>query len=263
MHTGQIKEKLKPAHEELKDKGVCDAKYVKRARGAWDVIYDDVRGSATRELPKTASSNEPPTLSLEAMLRERGIANPAELASKHAERKILDAIENFDDRKRHGEDIGAGWLGKAIRSKEPFGFRKGYRRQESSKPGLGREAKRIASEKSPGKKELPVQPALDAVKKRKRSEFLAMIEQISVSQRDSLEIEAIRRAHQGGDRFRADHIQRLRREGESLEDAGVIRQQFWWEYILTPSEASDPNALVTNQAYGHSSEGSLALPEKD
>lgn len=101
MHTGQIKEKLKPAHEELKDKGVCDAKYVKRARGSWEVIYDDFRHSK-KQLSAVATNIDAPVSLLETLLCDRGIANAKELVCKYDEDRIREAIANFDDRKQHG-----------------------------------------------------------------------------------------------------------------------------------------------------------------
>ena len=235
MHTGQIKEKLKPAHEELKDKGVCDAKYVKRARGAWDVIYEDVRQTKAR-LDGVASNIDMPVSTLEALLCDRGIANAKELISKYDENRIRDAIENFDDRKKHGEDIGAGWLGKAIVHPEGFSFRKGYKSRKLSEPNSAKTGA-SKSDEIDLKRETEAQDLQDAVKRRRRADFLEQIALYSCDERDALEIEGIRRAHAAGNRFIADHVQRLRRHGETLETAGAIRQQLWWEYILDEVDA--------------------------
>lgn len=237
MHTGQIKEKLKPAHEELKDKGVCDAKYVKRARGSWDVVYDDVRQSRS-ELNASVVNDDQRLPSLEDLLAQRGIANAKELVSKYDEKRIKDAIENFDDRKAHGEDIGAGWLGKAIVHPEGFSFRKGFERQSTLKLKKARKAQPMREE-AEVVKEAEAEASQEAAKRIRRAEFLDRIAVISADERDSLETEAIRRAHAAGNRFIADHVQKLRREGESLESTGAIRQQFWWEYILTDAETHE------------------------
>lgn len=239
MHTGQIKEKLKPAHEELKDKGVFDAKYVKRARGAWDVIYDDVRISKP-ELSGAVGTISQHTPILEELLVQRGIANARELVSKYDEKRIKDAIENFDDRKAHGEDIGTGWLGKAIVHPEGFSFRKGFERQSPVKLKKAKKA-RPMSEEAGVLKEADAEANQEAARRIRRAEFLERVAVLSAEERDALETEAIRRAHAAGNRFIADHVQKLRREGESLEIAGAIRQQFWWEYILIDSEI--PQAL--------------------
>lgn len=237
MHTGQIKEKLKPAHEELKDKGVCDAKYVKRARGAWDVIYDDVRRNKSEIAGPVANDDQKP-LVLETLLSERGIANAKELVSKYDEKRIKDAIENFDDRKAHGEDIGAGWLGKAIVHPEGFSFRKGFER-ESAKKLKTTKKRRPMLNASESLKETEAEAAQQDARRIRNAEFIARISELSVQEREALEIDAIRRAHAAGNRLIADHVQKLRREGESLESTGAIRQQFWWEYILNEVETRE------------------------
>ncbi len=237
MHTGQIKEKLKAAHEELKDKGVFDAKYVKRARGAWDVIYDDVRQKRS-ELDSAIANDDHKPLLLETLLVERGIANAKELVSKYDEKRIKDAIENFDDRKAHGEDIGAGWLGKAIVHPEGFSFRKGFERHSPVKPTKAKKA-RPTRDDSESHKETHLEAEQEAAKKIRRAEFLDRIADLSADERESLETDAIRRAHAAGNRFIADHVQKLRREGEPLENTGAIRQQFWWEYILVSEDARE------------------------
>lgn len=237
MHTGQIKEKLKPAHEELKDKGVFDAKYVKRARGAWDVIYDDVRQNRSELAGAVANDDQKPLL-LETLLLERGIANAKELVSKYDEKRIKDAIENFDDRKAHGEDIGAGWLGKAIVHPEGFSFRKGFERQAPVKPATANKARQMR-DNSESYKETHLEADQEAAKKVRRAEFLDRIAAFSADEREALETDAIRRAHAAGNRFIADHVQKLRREGEPLENTGAIRQQFWWEYILACEETHE------------------------
>ncbi len=175
---------------------------------------------------------------LEDLLAQRGIANAKELVSKYDEKRIKDAIENFDDRKAHGEDIGAGWLGKAIVHPEGFSFRKGFERQSSVKLKRARKAQPMREE-AEVVKEAEAEASQEAAKRIRRAEFLDRIAVLSADERDSLETEAIRRAHAAGNRFIADHVQKLRREGESLESTGAIRQQFWWEYILTNAETHE------------------------
>lgn len=196
MHTGQIKEKLKPAHEELKDKGVCDAKYVKRARGSWDVVYDDVRQSRSELASSVANDDHRLTL-LENLLAQRGIANAKELVSKYDEKRIKDAIENFDDRKTHGEDIGAGWLGKAIVHPDGFSFRKGFERQSPMKPKKAKKAL-PTGEGAELEKEAEAEANQEAARRIRRAEFLDRIAVLSANERDSLETEAIRQAHAAG-----------------------------------------------------------------
>lgn len=245
MHTGQIKEKLKPAHDELKDKGVCDAKYIKRARGAWDVVYDDVRKAKESLAEKTASNDDAVSV-LVAALFKRGIANANELVAKHDAARIRQAIENFDDRKAHGEGLGAGWLGKAIVHPEGFAFRKGFRSAET----VAAEAeKRLKERERETARELLATAEREEfhfLAQRRRSEFSTRIASYSLEQREELETAAIQQAHAEGDGFVADLVQRARSTGESLECAGPIRQQFWWDYILEPQVESD--ATIEDQA---------------
>lgn len=124
MHTGQIKAKLKPGHEELRQRGFCDSEYVSHGRGDWEVVYTDLRKAPTREA-------NPEKHQLEVELERRGIENAAELVRKASVKRIEEAIENFDDRLRNGEDVGPGWLGKCITHRTPFGFRKGYQSKRS------------------------------------------------------------------------------------------------------------------------------------
>lgn len=120
MHTGQIKAKLKPGHDELRARGFCRSEYVTRGRGDWEVVYTDLR----RETPPAVATAASP---LVAELEKRGIKNAAELVDRASAKRIEEAVENYDDRRRAGEQLGPGWLGKCITHKTPFAFRKGYR----------------------------------------------------------------------------------------------------------------------------------------
>jgi hypothetical protein len=88
-------------------------------------------------------------------------------------------------------------------------------------------------------KETEAEAAQQDARRIRNAEFIARISELSVEERETLETDAIRRAHAAGNRFIADHVQKLRREGESLESTGAIRQQFWWEYILTEVESRE------------------------
>ena len=261
MHTGQIKEKLKPAHDELKDKGVCDAKFVKRARGAWDVVYDDVRKAKGNLSEKTASKDDVPD-QLAAALIQRGIANAGELIAKYDPMRIRQAIENFDDRKANGEDLGAGWLGKAIVHPEGFAFRKGYRSSEVIAAEIEKRWKQRSIEliqKSQAKAE---RDESNLLAQKRRSEFSTRIATYSQKQREELETAAIREAHLAGDGFVADHVQRARTAGESLENAGAIRQQFWWRYILGSEfggEGADEDPEFDRKEVAHSEDSQIVF----
>ncbi|QEG35833.1 replication initiator protein A [Bythopirellula goksoeyrii] len=131
MHTGQVKATLSKAHAELEEKGFCKSNYVRRGRGDWEVVYTDLRQD---QLPHKADHSDP----LAEKLLERGIENAAELLTKYSRKRILSALENYDDRRAHGEHLGPGWLGSCIIRKSPFAFRKGYQSESERKAELTR-----------------------------------------------------------------------------------------------------------------------------
>lgn len=121
---------------------------------------------------------------------------------------------------------------------QPFSFRKGFERHSPVKPKSTRKSL-LAREVSESHKDAEIEAVQEATKRVRRAEFLDRIAVLSAHDREALETDAIRRAHAAGNRFIADHVQKLRREGESLESTGAIRQQFWWEYILTDTETRE------------------------
>ncbi|TWT41500.1 Replication initiator protein A [Thalassoglobus neptunius] len=107
MHTGQIKEKLRPANEELESRGYCSAKFVKKQRGQWDVEY---RKKQKRK--KLESEKCPVALQLE----ERGVSKrrAKSLVNQHGIDKVTDKIAMFDSLAASGKPKQAGYLVKAI-----------------------------------------------------------------------------------------------------------------------------------------------------
>lgn len=119
MHTGQLKATLSKAHAELEQKGFCKSDYIKRGRGDWEIVYTDLR---KKKIDAFDSKSDP----LVEELLKRGVGNAAELLSKQTRPRILAAIENYDDRVLHGENLGPGWLGSCIIKKTSYSFRNGY-----------------------------------------------------------------------------------------------------------------------------------------
>ncbi len=117
MHTGQIKEKLQTGHNELENRGVCRSKFVQKNRGDWEVVYTSI--PSTKRMVHTPSP-------LGQELIHRGIDKPSRLVQTVSEERVVQAIENYDDRLKHGEAIGPGWLRECIARKKPFAFRRGY-----------------------------------------------------------------------------------------------------------------------------------------
>lgn len=155
LHTGQIKETLDKGHLELANRGFCVSSYVKRGRGNWEVVYTDARKSnkAVHSCKKGTSRNP-----LVNALAERGVKNGSQLVEKFPQAKIEAAIENFDDRRNHGEDLGPGWLGKCILDPHGFGHRKGYRsnsqqQERKRKAENAFKAKKLAAQKQQAKAE--------------------------------------------------------------------------------------------------------------
>lgn len=227
MHTGQIKEKLEPAHVELNERGVCKTEYVRHGRGNWEVVYGDLRreneiGSETSAQKKLASA-----------LKERGVKNAKQLLLQHPVNRVLEAIENFDDRVAHGEDLGPGWLGKAIRSEEGFSFRNGYRSEQEKRSDQKRRRKK-QQEAEAALSETDANRA-EAVKARGRARkaFSDRIARLPESEWESLEREALNRAAADGKRVIVDHVEAARRNGEPLQKAGPIRQELWERYVFT------------------------------
>jgi len=121
MHTGQVKETLRKGHTELERKGFCKSEFIKKARGAWEVVYTDLR-QAPKELPQEKVADP-----LVAALVKRGIKNSSELLRKQPSRKRIEqAIENYDDRLIHGEALTHRWLASNILHSVGYDFRAGY-----------------------------------------------------------------------------------------------------------------------------------------
>lgn len=227
MHTGQIKEKLEPAHVELSERGVCKTEYVRHGRGDWEVVYGDLRKE------KQLDSGNGAQKQLATALKERGVRNGKQLLLQYPANRILEAIENFDDRVAHGEELGPGWLGKAIRSEEGFAFRAGYLSKQD----------RVAEQEKRAEKRQEAQAAIaedDAnreevarTRDKVRKEFRRRIKRLTKIEQEELELEALSRAEADGKRLIVDRVESARRSGEPLLEAGPIRQQLWEQYIFT------------------------------
>ncbi len=108
---------------------------------------------------------------------------------------------------------------------EGFSFRKGFERQSPVKLKKPKKAQ-PASEHSETQKDAEAEASQEAAKRIRRAEFLDRIAVLSADERDSLEAEAIRRAHAAG----TGSLQTMSR---SCEGKGIAReyrrhpQQFW------------------------------------
>lgn len=224
MHTGQIKEKLQPAHRELRDREVCRAEFKQRARGQWDVVYGKFGGDSP---PASERSSQ-----LGTALVERGVRNGHALASKHAPEKIVAAIENFDDRRANGQQVGPGWLGKAIVDPDGFQFRTGYRtKKQRDREKLERTRKAAADQQK--LQDLEQERRSVTARHRERQEaFLAFLGSRTPEELEQLELRGIEAALKAGKRVLAKHVRECRLTNEPLSSAGPLRRELWWCFII-------------------------------
>lgn len=110
MHTGQIKEKLRPANEELEERGVCHGEFVQKERGKWEVVYTKQGKQLTVTEP--AADASPVVAALEA----RGVSprKAIQLAAEYPEERIRQKLQLFDWHSKQGQAKQAGFLVKAI-----------------------------------------------------------------------------------------------------------------------------------------------------
>lgn len=226
MHTGQIKEKLGPAHVELNERGVCETKYVRQGRGKWEVVYGDLR---KREI----ADENPEQKQLVAALKERGVKNAKKLFLAYPTERVLEAIENFDDRTAHGERLGAGWLSKAIRSEDSFAFRDGYVSNEQKAESHNERVQRQLEAEASIAEADAERAELKKTRERAKKLFQDQIGRLDEDQQEQLELEALSQAAADGNRILVDRVEAARRSGEPLSKAGPIRQQLWEKYIFT------------------------------
>jgi len=90
---------------------------------------------------------EPPAVGLEKELIDRGVdrvgkKSASKLVAMRPCRHINEQIENYDDRRKNGEDISVGWLIAAIESEHGFGFRKGFKSSAQRKAEAAKKARR-------------------------------------------------------------------------------------------------------------------------
>ncbi len=124
----KYKQKLGPAIAELESQGflapVPEAKrFARIARGVYRVNFE--RAAARR---RKGSRSQLPAhrTGLAGELLKRDVRNGEKLAASYPEQKIVEQIENFDDRRTKGEQLGGGWLRKAIEEPNGYAFRQDY-----------------------------------------------------------------------------------------------------------------------------------------
>ena len=114
MHTGQIKEKLRPANQELENRGVCRAVYLKKRPGEWEVIFE--RKKTQRKILNDSKHQ------LVQDLIARGVAEKksSELVSKYSEGRVRAKVRLFDWEAEQGRRKQPGYLVAAINDNYPI-----------------------------------------------------------------------------------------------------------------------------------------------
>jgi hypothetical protein len=144
--SGKIKEKLRPAIDELEERGFLEPmsreeRYAKLSRGEWRISLVQKGMKALPEKPRPTGPNE-----LERALIERGVtaATAAELLLGHPEDRIRAKLEVFDwlmgKKDRRVQKSPAGYLVESIR--DDYATPKGFESKADRDKRLQAEAER-------------------------------------------------------------------------------------------------------------------------
>lgn len=106
MHTGQIKEKLRPAHDELQERGVCSGEFVRKERGKWEIVYTQKSRLGNRANDKEGNGSR-----VDALI-SRGVSakKARRLSGQFDGERIDEQIRLFDWHKDQGKPKGPGFL---------------------------------------------------------------------------------------------------------------------------------------------------------
>ena len=182
MHTGQLKQKLGPANDELRDRGVCDAKITRRERGRWQVVYTKKADKCDRG--RRVNS----TLAQELIDRGVTAEEAPRLAGKYAQERISEKIRLFDWHKSGGRRIEAGFLVKAIR--DDYSLPEQLRRTTNESKVLRRKLKERRKHGMPDEREAR-QRQIWAEKEAKLEQYLG---RLSANEMERLEARALEAA---------------------------------------------------------------------
>jgi hypothetical protein len=173
MHTGQIREKLRPANEELHKRGVCRGEFVRRERGRWDVVYKQHNCNADLDENRADSA-------LLEQLRQRGVAKKASLrlVGQFSKERIEEKIRIFDWHAVQGKAKDPGFLVAAI--EENYEMPKRMRSKESDN------TKKVVAQRNPAKPQTSEQ--LDS-----QNELAKRISLLSESELSELVARALRK----------------------------------------------------------------------
>lgn len=169
------------------------------------------------ERRKPRRQSKQPSLSKEKsqlveQLKQRGLRNevPLELVQECASADIRRAIDNYDDRVAHGENVSPGFLVAALRSEEGYSYRKGFEpkaaqvernkaRDELVALREKHEVLKRQIERSVDR--LPIE-SLGSLKERQRE----MLEQEALANASNYVADGLRRAEQAGNHGKSKEL---------------------------------------------------------
>ncbi len=150
------------------------------------------------------------------------MARGVELVQRFDAEKIRDQIENYDDRRRHGNNVGPGWLRCAI--EKDYGFRKGFKPSRIvAEETKAREEKRHQAMAAKNREEAELQAQLDADKEA-FSRFLNLRASLSDQRCRELEDAALEKCND----FVRNFVIKARRNN----DVGMFHQLLWEQHII-------------------------------
>lgn len=172
----------------------------------------------------------PAASGLEKELIERGVdrvgkKSASKLVALRPSDHISRQIENYDDRRKNGEDITVGWLIAAIESENGFGFRKGFKSSAHRTAEAAKKAQRqkeLAETKAREEKKHLEQRASEEAARQRFQEFRARF-----SEAEQIELEDRALTKCDNMLIRA-FVVRDRRAGE----VSSWHQMLWEQYIM-------------------------------
>ena len=213
MHTGQIKEKLRPANEELEERGVCKGEFVKKERGKWDVVY---RKKRKRKGEKALAKNDRVVESLKA----RGVSakKANRLAGRFSEKRIREKLRLFDWEASKGRKKQPGYLVAAV--EEDYALPKeltgGEKKRSRPRKGESERVKRAAE-----RQERELTERLDARLSELTPKELQEVEEAALEQ---------------AGRLTREHYERFKREGDAKFEP--LRRSLLEGYVLSEDDSS-------------------------
>ena len=152
----------------------------------------------------------------------RGVPNAKKLIDLRGEAHCKTQMENFDHRRAMGDDVGAGWLGKACAEEKGFGFRKDFvssEEREDRKSKLAARAAAVAAERR------------QAEESRRQAEITeeAMVEGYLKNIGSKRDLEAFQKEALAANKFTAEQYRRAKQSGG---DASVYLEVAVKAYVL-------------------------------